>query len=72
MRTYLEAMESSALPETEPDFLRIDITGYTEAEISGIKSEIASVMDSVPYDLTRHYCYHDEGGSCTRQTEPQL
>lgn len=68
MREYLEAVELLAEGAVEePEFIRADITGKTEAEITSIQSDIEDVMTDRDYTLQRHYCGHDEGLPCRRE-----
>jgi hypothetical protein len=66
MRVYLELFE--VLPEgstEEPDFIRIDVTGWRQDDIVDAVSllrEQAAQYDS--FILQRHFCFHDEGKEC--------
>ena len=66
MRTYLELVE--VLPEgsaEEPDFIRIDVTGWAEGDVEELTSllrEYANTYNS--YILQRHMCRHEEGEEC--------
>jgi hypothetical protein len=63
MRIYLELIEIS---EEEGDFIRVDVTdwdnGDVEEAISLLKQQAQSYTS---YVLQKHYCMHEEGGSCT-------
>jgi len=62
MRIYLELLE---IGEGEGDFIRIDVTEWSERDIAeaiALLREHARVYSS--YVLQKHCCYHDEGGSC--------
>jgi len=63
MRLYLEAMEI-VKGDFEAEFIRADVTGYSDSEIDDVKRAIAAVMADKGYSLWLHYCYHDEGKSC--------
>lgn len=61
MRVYVEAIETLQ-PEAaeEPDFVRIDVTGLSESDISNVISIVRELMKGTSYILQLHYCYHDE------------
>jgi hypothetical protein len=67
MRIYLELYE--ILPEgsiEEADFIRIDVTEWSQSDVDtaiSLLREHARVYEH--YVLQVHYCYHDEGGSCS-------
>lgn len=66
MITYIEALEN--LPEDsflEPEFIRVEVSGYSDSEIESIKTDIKDIMQGKDYTLRNHSCYHDEGKSCT-------
>lgn len=63
MRKYLEATEIVEANQ-EAEFIRADITDKTEQETTAIRQAIEDVMKGLVYTLSKHYCYHDEGGSC--------
>ncbi len=62
---FLEALE--ILPEgsrLQPDFIRTDITRKSSAEIAEIRTLIEAIMLGLNYRLTKHTCYHEDGGAC--------
>jgi hypothetical protein len=67
MRIYLELLE--VLPEgsgEEPDFIRIDVTEWSQRDVDtaiSLLREHTQIYEH--YVLQVHYCYHDEGGSCS-------
>jgi hypothetical protein len=67
MRTYLELIEAQAEGAGgEADFIRIDVTGWSEADVEQAVSllrEHAGAYGS--YVLQRHYCGHDSGAPCS-------
>ena len=63
MRVYLEASELVVEP-VEPEFIRIDITDKTEAEIEAIQLDIKAIMEGKQYQLVKHQCHHDTGELC--------
>lgn len=63
MRIYLEATENVA-EGIEGDFVRIDVTGYTETEIADIKQEIIDIMAGKSYTLQKHICGHEDNAEC--------
>jgi len=63
MRIYLELYEVS---EGESDFIRIYVTNWSDEDIEealNLLKEHAKNYSS--YVIQKHYCYHDEGGSCS-------
>jgi hypothetical protein len=69
MRTYLELIETPAEGAGgETDFIRIDVTGWSEADIEqaiSLLKEHAKTYTS--YTLQRHYCRHDTSETCTAE-----
>lgn len=68
MREYLEVVET--LPEgalEEPEFIRVDITDRTEAEIAAIQADIEDIMSGRDYTLQGHSCGHDDGLPCRKE-----
>jgi len=63
MRQYLEVEEIVGFNEPF-EFIRVDITDKTDAEIQAIWTAIEDIMKGKTYRLTRHDCGHDEGKSC--------
>ena len=65
MRIYIEAIEKLPPDLTEePEFVRIDVTGYSEAEIDEVVSNVKELMSGLSYVLQKHYCHHDKEGAC--------
>jgi len=64
MRLYLEAMEIVVVEDVEAEFIRADVTSFTDSEIDNVKRAIAEIMAGKEYSLRLHHCYHDEGKSC--------
>jgi hypothetical protein len=66
MRTYLELIEAQVEGAGgEADFIRIDVTGWSEADIEqaiSLLKEHARTYDS--YTLQRHFCRHDASEVC--------
>ena len=67
MRIYYELFE--ILPEgsaEEPDFIRVDVTDYSDEEREVVMDSILSYArdNCEHYVVQIHHCYHDEGGSC--------
>ena len=66
MRIYLEFIE--ILPEgstEEPDLIRVDVTDYSADDLNTMVSylmELAQYYDHCI--IQKHYCYHEDGGSC--------
>jgi hypothetical protein len=61
MRVYVEAYEVLSPEATEePDFIRVDVTGLSESDISNVISIVRELMRGTSYTLQLHYCYHDE------------
>jgi len=71
MRLYLEATEIVMEEGVEAEFIRADVTGFTDEEIEAVKLAIKDVFANKEYSLIRHYCYHDEGKSCIAEEEPK-
>jgi len=67
MKTYLDLAEIVDCGERE--FIRADVTGMTEAQITEVKTAMKAVMGSTPYTLDRHFCRHEDNGTCTMQPE---
>jgi hypothetical protein len=66
MRRYLEVVE---LVEEENDFVRIDVTEWSEEDVQeaiSLLKEHAKAYDS--YVIYLHDCCHDEGKSCSSIT----
>ena len=63
MKVYIEA-QGMAVEGTEPEFIRADITGKTQAEADAILEDIRAIMEGINCTLSRHFCLHDEGGAC--------
>ena len=64
MRIYLELLEITE--SEEPDFIRIDITDWSDEDIEeaiNLLREHAQNYSSCV--IQKHYCYHDEGRSCS-------
>jgi hypothetical protein len=61
VRVYVEAYEVLP-PEAaeEPDFIRVDVTGLSESDVSNVISIVRELMRGTSYTLQLHYCYHDE------------
>ena len=68
MRYYLEAKEVVTFGE-QAEFIRADITGMAEPEVDKVKTAIKDIMSGLTYNLTRHTCLHDEGGTCDMEVE---
>jgi hypothetical protein len=66
MRTYLELIEAQEEATTEePDFIRIDITGWSQDDIDAAINLLKDQAQAYAhYTLQRHYCYHEELGVC--------
>lgn len=61
MRKYLEALEHR---DIEAEFVRIDVTDYSETEVAQIRVALEELMAGVAYSLRMHFCRHDDGQSC--------
>lgn len=66
MKLYLEALEITT-ELSAPEFIRADITGKTDKEITDIQTAIEDVMSGKNYRLQKHFCGHEERKPC--QTE---
>jgi phosphoglucomutase len=69
MRIYLELIEVAGEESAEADFIRVDVTGWSDSDVNSavdLLKQQATVYEH--YVLQRHYCYHDEGKSCTTET----
>ena len=64
MKTYIEATEVVEGFEVIPEFIRSDITDMTDTEIQAVKDVMKDIMTGKNYILQRHFCRHDESGSC--------
>jgi len=68
MKIYIEAEEriESIIPgEYKPgEFIRIDVTDYSEQEIQQIITQIKDIMAGKTYELRRHICRHEENRGC--------
>ena len=62
-RVYLEALEVVPNGET-PEFIRVDITGKTDAEVASIKADVVAIMNGKTYILRRHLCVHEDDQTC--------
>jgi hypothetical protein len=65
MRLYLELIEVVPTGTVEGDFIRIDVTGWSDEDVrlaAELLREHAKVYEH--YRLQRHYCRHDEGEAC--------
>uniref|UniRef100_A0A6M3IYW8 Uncharacterized protein n=1 Tax=viral metagenome TaxID=1070528 RepID=A0A6M3IYW8_9ZZZZ len=62
-RVYLEALEVVPNGET-PEFIRVDITGKTDAEVASIKADVVAIMNGKTYLLRKHFCGHEDGLAC--------
>jgi len=68
MRVYIEAEEK--IPSEIPgeykvgEFIRIDVTDYTNQEIQQIIAQIQDLMAGKVYELRRHICRHEDNASC--------
>ena len=71
MIVYVEAVENLP-PDSveEPDFIRVDVTGYSQAEIDEIVQVVKELMEGTDYRIYMHYCYHDETPSKPCRIEP--
>jgi hypothetical protein len=69
MRTYLELIETPSEGDVgETAFIRIDVTGWSEADIEqaiSLLKEHAKTYTS--YTLQRHFCRHDTSETCTAE-----
>uniref|UniRef100_A0A6M3KK27 Uncharacterized protein n=1 Tax=viral metagenome TaxID=1070528 RepID=A0A6M3KK27_9ZZZZ len=69
MKQYYEAREILPGDRVEsPEFIRIDVTGMTDAERVPILQGIKDVMSGVKCKFSLHNCGHDEGKACTMDT----
>jgi hypothetical protein len=68
MRIYLELIEAAGEELAEADFIRVDVTDWSDSDVNSavdLLKQQATVYEH--YILQRHYCYHDEGKSCTAE-----
>ena len=66
MKLYLEALETVAERE-EAEFIRAEITGKTDNEVATIQSRMEDIMVGKHYQLSKHYCRHEDGGACNTE-----
>ena len=69
MRIYLELIEVAGEELAEADFIRVDVTDWSDSDVSqaiDLLKQQTTVYEH--YVLQRHYCYHYEGKSCTTET----
>ena len=66
MRLYYEAIEK-VQEESEPDFIRIDVTDLDQSSREQVLELIKSQMAGKDCVLRLHYCRHDEGGMCSSE-----
>jgi len=51
MRLYLEAMEIVVGEDVEAEFIRADVTSFTDSEIDNVKRAIAEIMAGLKRQL---------------------
>ena len=69
MRLYLEAMEIvEEEVEDEGDFVRIDITNWSESDIAKAIKLLKEMFAGKNYQIRLHECRHDEGKPCSVKT----
>ena len=65
-RIYLEAIEQVGANQ-EAEFVRLDVTGKTQAERDAILVSLKDYMTGITTVFTSHTCNHDIGQSCPSQ-----
>jgi phosphoglucomutase len=68
MRTYLELIEVAGEEMAEADFIRVDVTDWSDSDVSSavdLLKQQAKVYEHCV--LQKHYCYHDESKPCTAE-----
>jgi len=65
LRLYLEVIEKlSPESDIEPEFVRIDITGWTHADVQELRTLLEDLFPPGQYVHQLHRCHHDEGRPC--------
>lgn len=64
MRIYLEAAEQG---DIDPEFIRLDVTGKSQAEQDSILTSLKDFMAGLSCKFTKHFCPHDFGGACNAE-----
>lgn len=69
MRKYIEAIEilNEESSNEEADFIRIDVTDLPENKVNEIIDIIKELFNGLNYELSFHYCYHEDGKSCIKE-----
>jgi hypothetical protein len=68
MRIYLELIEAGSETAGEADFIRVDVTDWSENDVNDaldLLKQHAAVYEH--YVLEKHHCKHEEGGPCTTE-----
>jgi hypothetical protein len=68
MRIYLELIETNGEMAAEFDFIRVDVTDWSENDVNDaldLLKQHAAVYEH--YVLQKHHCKHEEGEPCTTE-----
>jgi len=62
MIEYYEVQEVFLSPDSSetPEFIRMEITGMSQAEKDAVLADMRDIMTTTNYRTNLHYCYHDE------------